>query len=196
LCKNLTINLLANPQDNRNELEKGLYFLWAEFPCKQMTIIVFPMSIVITIITFLQFMNPFLPNYFRLPLKRMWWCSAIVWENKICQGSICYLWWLQDVEHIGKVMFIDETKFTLVKDVFKLGVIFGVGYNHHCWTSSMKSMKLCCDLVMHSYAQEKLEMDIQDFETSTNLSLFWSRITFTRSHLSASKTLISPHLTI
>jgi hypothetical protein len=29
-------------------------------------------------------------------------------------------------------MFIDETKFTLAKDVFKLGVILDVGYNNHC----------------------------------------------------------------
>ncbi len=61
-----------------------------------------------------------------------------------------------------------------------------------CWlTSSMKSMKLCCDLLMYSYAQKKSEMDIQDFdERSTNLSLFRSRRAF------PSKTLISPHLTI
>jgi hypothetical protein len=78
MWKNLTINLLANPHNYRNELEKGLYYVWAEFPCKQMTIIVFPMSIVSTIITFFQFMNPFLGIHFKLPFKRMWWCGDVV----------------------------------------------------------------------------------------------------------------------
>jgi hypothetical protein len=110
---------------SRNELEKGLHYLWAEFPCKQMTIVLFPMSIVSTIITFFQFMNSFLGNHFRLPSKSMWWCGDVVPLFEKTR-------WLQDVEHNRKIMFANETKFTLAKDVFKLRVILGVTYNNHC----------------------------------------------------------------